>query len=166
MTERGSLDDRLSTTVRAFADRARTQVDAVETAERAMNDGGRKRRLWSMRALRPMPVWLLLLLLLLLLAFTQALGAGGSRDSPALGDLTPTATAAAEAVSPTAVAKASPTATPDPLREAHVSGISQLTLVSPGQASQAGDETRVAGIAYDLQDDVDDARVAGSGRST
>ena len=154
MTERGSFDDRLSVAVRAFADRARTEVDAAEMAERSMHDGHRRRRLWWARTPLPTPAWLLLLLALLL-AFAWALGTGGSRDDRT-GILVPVAT-------PTGVPEAP---TPNPLRDAHVSGSPYLTRLSPGQPSQAGDETRVVGIVYDLQEDVDDARVAGFGTLT
>jgi hypothetical protein len=154
MAERSSFDDRLSTAVRALADGARTEVDAGEMAARAMADAGARHRPWRARSLLPVPVWLLVLLALLL-AIAWTLGAGGSRNDRS--------SAVVPVATPTVVPQAP---TPNPLREAHVSGSPYVTLLSPGQSSNVGNETRVVGLVYDLQEDVDDARVAGFGTLT
>jgi hypothetical protein len=158
MDDRERFDGRLTDAVRAYADHARTQVDAAATAERAMAARGRSRG----RALAPWfpaPVWLLIVLALLLIASAWAIGAGAPRDGRAPGLVPAVAT-------PSAPVAASPTPTPDPLRAAHVSGASRLTLVSPGVTEQGGGDSRVTGIAYTLREDTDDARVAGSGTLT
>jgi hypothetical protein len=156
MNEREPFDDRLAAAVRTLADGARTQVDAVEVAERTIGAGGRRRALGS-RTVLPATVWLLILVALLLAAFAWGLSVGGGRR---------TAQVVVPPVATVTPAPAAPTPTPDPLRDAHVSGDPLVTVASPGETSQVGDETRVTGIVYDLQEDVDDPRVAGFGTLT
>lgn len=157
MNEREPFDDRLAAAVRTFADGARTEVDAVEVADRAIDAVGRRR---AFRSRTPVPtaVWLLILVALLLAAFAWGLSVGGGRPGPqAIIPPVPT-------ITPLAVAP-SPTPTPDPRRDAHVSGRSVVTLRSSRGPFQLGDEVQ-AQVDYYLREDVDDPRVAGFGTLT
>lgn len=154
MPEHDEFDVRLTAAVRGLASGAETRVDAVEVADRAMGRPKASRGSWRTATVQvPVGVLAIGALVIGALAWT----AGGHGVGGPVGGPVPT---------PAAAPVQSPTALPTPaLRSpAHVTGSAVWAIQSRGTATTAGGTTRTTGIAIDVVDDVDDRRVAGSGR--
>ena len=152
MPELDPFDVQLGIAVRSFADRARTDVDAMAVATRAIR---RRRGIvdWLGRTV-PVPVSVIVLVALLLVPL-----AWSWRSSlPSNGGI---------GLTPTPVPTPSPTPgltpTPGPTHSANVSGTAQLVVESAGASELVGDETQIRGIVITVSNAVDDPRASGSG---
>jgi len=164
MAELDPLDTRLSTAVRAFADRAQTSVDAADVAERAKGLRPAGRLAWLGTAVA-VPVSLLILLALLVLALALTLGVGAGRGNPGfLAPIAPTAPATA-----TQAALATPSASPDPASDGIGDEVVTGTDRGPSLAGPAPSFTVVRGVTqvrdvpYENTATMSDPRVSGTG---
>jgi hypothetical protein len=158
MAERDLFEARLAAAVRAVADRAVTQVDAVAVAERAI---GRRRRFASLVWLgRPLPVaaslLLVLGLLLVLLAWSVQVGAPWDRRTSII-----------PLPAPTATHLATPTATPIPSTDGagaeYVIGHGAFSIAQSGASTLVDGVTQVRGFVATSTDAMNDRRVTGEG---
>jgi hypothetical protein len=159
MPELDLFEARLAAAVRAFADRAVTQVDAVTVADRAI---GRRRRFASVVWLgRPLPVaaslLLVLGLLLALLAWSVQVGAPWDRRTSII-----------PLPAPTATGFPTPAATPIPSTDGagveYAIGRGTFSIVQPGTSTLVGGVTQVRGFVAASTDAMNDRRVTGDGR--
>jgi len=163
MPELDPLDVRLTTAVRAFADRAQTGVDAVAVAARAV--GHRRTGPWAvLDRTVPVPVPVLAVAALLI-AFAGWSVAGGGPFPVRLwvGPATPTPT-----VSPTPTPSPTPSPSPlpsiEPLAPAYVTGTASSTVRSTGSTTLDADGiVHTEGMVIAVVTSLDDARVTGTG---
>jgi hypothetical protein len=155
MPELDPFDARLTSAVRAFADRAETSVDAAAVAERAIGHRGRSAFAWLGRPL-PVSASIVLLAGLLLAMFGWSLGAGSRRDHAV----------PAPAVTPTPT----PTTTARPSiggrSPAHVSGTETFEITTPPASADDGAVTHLRDGTAAVVDAMTDRRVSGTGTFT
>jgi hypothetical protein len=156
MPERDPFDDRLAQAVHAFADRARTSVDAVAVAEQAI--GPRRAGPLAMlgRAV-PVPVGLLVIPLVLAWLLGWSLTGGGPFP------IRPwTAPLATPTVAPTPTAAPTPTIAPD--APAHATGTASTTRRAAGTTTLDDNGlAHTSGVVLEVVATMDDPRIAGTG---
>jgi hypothetical protein len=163
MAELDPFEARLAGAVRAFADRAQTDVDAAGVAARAI--GRRPTGPWAvLHRSVPVPVPVLAVAVLLI-AFAGWSVAGGGPFPVRLwvGPATPTPT-----VSPTPTPSPSPLPSPlpsiEPLAPAYVTGTASSTVRSTGSMTLDADGiAHTEGMVIAVVTSLDDARVTGTG---
>ncbi|HJW21003.1 MAG TPA: hypothetical protein VJ506_01100 [Candidatus Limnocylindrales bacterium] len=148
MAELDRFDSQLTAAVQAFADAARTEVDAVAVATRAARGRRTGAQGWLGQTV-PVPVALLLLLgLLLLLAASLAVGGWLPFRAPAL----------VAAPSPSA-----PVPTADALGRVHVTGTESVVLQTGSSSTVVGDVTQLRGGIVSVTTTANDPRASGTG---
>ena len=146
MPELDAFEVRLAAAIHAFADRAETRVDAMDTATRAVGHRRFAWIIWFGRRL-PLPLAALLVLGLLVALLAWAFAVGGSRDTRM------------SIVPPTAV----PMASTDGVGPESVRGGGTFAIVDSGTATQLGDVTQIRGFVATTVDTTNDPRATGTG---
>ena len=156
MAELDRFDSRITAAVQAFADRARTEVDAVAIATHAARDRRSALGGWFGRTV-PVPITLLLVLLLLVL-LAASLAVAGWRPFLTVQGPAVMATAG-PCVAPTPAAVA-----PVLVDRVHVSGCENVVqLTTTYSSTVVGDVTQLRGGVLTVVTEASDPRVSGTG---
>ena len=166
MPELDRFDTRLEAGVQAFADRARTSVDAAAVAAGAMRHRRAGPSSWLGVAV-PVPVSMLVVLVLLVLALALSLGVGAGRNHQLLVAPGPTATPTASPADGAASATPNASATLDPATDGQadevITGSLALALTTPYTETREGAVTHLRDGVITVTALMSDPRVSGSG---
>lgn len=155
MAELDRFDSQLTAAVQAYADRARTEVDAVAVASHAARGGRPAGMTWLGRTVT-VPVALPALLVLVTM-LTVSLAVGGWW--PFRSSVVPPGPTA----SPSPTVLSSPAPTPDPLGRAHVTGTEAVAVQTGYATTVVGAVTQLRGGTLSVVTDANDPRATGTG---
>lgn len=161
MPELDPFDIRLEASVRAFADAARTHVDAAATAERAIRRGRAGGLSWLGYAV-PVPVSILIVLALVLLALALSLGIGSPRRQEGVVPPVAIASAPSTPASPASLPPA-PVPSPDGEGDEIVAGTERLVLPTDWAETAARDTAWIRESVITTTASMNDPRVRGTG---
>lgn len=154
MAELDRFDSQLTAAVQGFADRARTEVDAVAVATHAARGRRRDAASWFGRTVTVPVALLLLLVLVALLTVSLAVGGWGPFRS-SLVPPGPTATTAIAAPTPGGPS-------PDPQGRVNVTGTETVVLQTGYDTTVVGNVTQLRGGVVSIATTANDPRASGT----
>lgn len=155
MAELDRFDSQLTAAVQGFADRAKTEVDAVAVATHAARGRRRDSMTWLGRSVSVPVAVLLVLALLATLTVSAAVGGWWPfRSSVVPAGPTP---------NPGVTVDNSPTPSPDPKGRAHVTGSESVVMSTSASSRTVGAVTELRGGVVSVFTEANDPRASGTG---